>query len=101
MNDTTDSTEPMPMVPDADGYEQRVDDGRDETLLMHKGAELEAEMAAKGQLPFSVTNANDYMTKFKFDKRARNVDMILVCSMPSATAPAPYRCASKVLRAVR
>ena len=43
MNDTTDSTEQMPMVQDADGYEQRVDDGRDETLLMHKDAELEAE----------------------------------------------------------
>ena len=43
MNDTTDSTEQMPVVPGADRYEQRVDDGRDETLLMHKGAELEAE----------------------------------------------------------
>ena len=43
MNDTTDSTEQMPLVPDADGYEQRVDDGRDETLLMHIDAELEAE----------------------------------------------------------
>ena len=48
MNDTTDSTEQMPMVPDADGYEQRVDDGRDETLLMHKDAELEAESTMDG-----------------------------------------------------
>ena len=126
MNDTTDLAERMPMVPDADGHEQRVDDGKDETLLMHSGAELEAEstmdgnsadtgcaenpapkyilqlvkdyfslnvikwtrmirhyrgasgemtadvlkkkvMAAKGELPFSVTNVNDYMKKCKFD----------------------------------
>ena len=50
MNDTTDSTEQMPMVPDADGYEQRVDDGRDETLLMHKDAELEAESTMEWEL---------------------------------------------------
>ena len=42
MSDTTDSTERMPTVPGADGYDQFVDDGRDETLLMHKSTELEA-----------------------------------------------------------
>ena len=48
MSDTTDSTEQMPMVPDADEYDQRVDNDRDETLLMHKGAELEAESTMGG-----------------------------------------------------
>ena len=48
MNDTTGSTEQMPTVPDADGYEQRVDDGRDETILMHRGAELEAASTMDG-----------------------------------------------------
>ena len=48
MSDTTDSTEQVPVVPDADGYDQRVDDVRDETLLMHKGAELEAESTMDG-----------------------------------------------------
>ena len=130
MNDTTDSTEQMPMVPDADGYEQRADDGRDETLLMYTGAEMEAEhtidvnsadaccaenpapkyilqlvkdyislnvikwtrmirqyrgasdeitadvlknkaMAAKGELPFPVTNVIDYMKKVQVRQRAR------------------------------
>ena len=50
MNDTTDSTEKMPIVPDADGYEQHVGDGRDETLLMHKDAELEAESTMEWEL---------------------------------------------------
>ena len=48
MNCTTDSTEQVPLVPDEDGYERRVDDGRDETLLMHQGAELEAECTMDG-----------------------------------------------------
>ena len=50
MNDTTDSTEQMPMVPGADGYEQRADDGRDETLLMSTGAEMEAEQYHRCEL---------------------------------------------------
>ena len=37
MSGTTDSTKQMSTVPSADGYDQFVDDGRDETLLMHKG----------------------------------------------------------------
>ena len=65
MNDTNDSTEPMPTVPD--GYEQRVDDGRDETLLMHKGAELPFPVITVNELLFLVINANDYAVKFKFD----------------------------------
>ena len=48
MNDITDSTEKMHMVPVAGGYEQRVDDGRDETFLMHEGAEMEAESTIDG-----------------------------------------------------
>ena len=48
MDDTTDSTEQMPIVPSADGHEQCVGDGRGETLLMHKGAELEAESTMDG-----------------------------------------------------
>ena len=48
MNDTTNSTAQMPIVPDADGYDQCFDDDRDETLLMHKDAELEAESTVDG-----------------------------------------------------
>ena len=48
MSDTTDLTEQRPVVPDADGYDKRVDDDRDETLLMHKCAEVEAEPSMDG-----------------------------------------------------
>ena len=50
MDDTTESTEQMPMVPDADEYEQRVDDGRDETLLMHKDALSERKIIQENNI---------------------------------------------------
>ena len=65
MNDTNDSTEPMPTVPD--GYEQPVDDGRDGTLLVHTGAEVSFPVTDVNELLFLVINANDYAVKFKFD----------------------------------
>ena len=52
MSDTTDSTERMPTVPGADGHDHFVDDGRDETLLMHKGTELEAVSTMAGICQF-------------------------------------------------
>ena len=50
--------EQMPTVPGADGCDQLVDDGRDETLLMHKGTALEAVFTMIGNLrdPECTTN---------------------------------------------
>merc|ERR1712080_238492 len=51
-------TEQMMTVPGKDGCDQRVDDGGDATLLIHKGVEFEAKFAKDGTLPDPASTDN-------------------------------------------
>jgi len=53
-----DCTEECLTWPGADGPDLIVDDGGDATLLVHKGAELEAKFAADGSLPDPESTSN-------------------------------------------
>ena len=58
MSDTTDSTEQMHTVPGTDGCAPFVDDGKDVTLLMHKGTVQEVASNKDGTMSNPESNKN-------------------------------------------